>query len=33
LNVASVTEHNASLQQLKFMHRIELSLFTNGRPQ
>jgi len=32
LNVASITEHNASLQQLKFFDTIELSLLTNRWP-
>jgi len=33
LYVAIITGHNASLQKLKFLNRLELSLLTNGRPQ
>jgi len=33
LYVDSITEHNDSLQWLKFLNRIELSLLTNGRQQ
>jgi len=31
LCVASITEHHASLQKVKFFNRIKLSLRTNGR--
>jgi len=33
LYVASITEHNASLQKVKLFNRIKLSLCTNERPQ
>jgi len=33
LYVASITEHRASLQKVKFFNRIELSLHTNRRPR
>jgi len=32
LYVASITEHQASFQKVKFFDRIKLSLCTNGRP-
>jgi len=32
LYVASITEHHASLQKLKFFNKIKLSLCTNRRP-
>jgi len=31
LYVVNITEHHASIQKLKFLNRIKLSLHTNGR--
>jgi len=32
LYIASITEHHAGIQKLKFLNGIKLSLCTDGRP-